>query len=145
MKKVFSLASVTLTINNENFGNVTIGGGGKLLGSVSYSFRNNLFDVTSTADGGAAVSFNKSLAGDVSLSLRQTAEKIDELSEFIKKCRTEPEKAEATITCRDGSGNINFVANGCFPNKIPENTMGETPGDRTFGFVCCEIIPGEAK
>ena len=145
MKKVFSLASVNLTIDNEYFGQITISGGGKLLGSVGYSFANNLFDVTSTADGGAAVSFNKSLAGSVSISFTQTSPKIDEITDFILKCRNEPEKAEATITCRDNSGNINFFANGAFPSKLPDNSMGESPSSRSFSFECCEIIIGEAR
>lgn len=145
MKRVFSLASVNATIENEYFGQITIGGGGKLLGTISYDYDNSLFDITSTADGGAAVSFNKSLAGKVSISFRQTAPKIDELTDFIMKCRTEPEKAESTITCRDNSGNINFYATGVFPTRIPSNSMGERIGDRTFDFGCCEINPGEAR
>lgn len=144
-KKVFSLASVTLTIENGTFGTITIGGGGNLLGTVGYAYDNSLFSVDSTADGGAAVSFNNSLAGTVDISLKQTASKIDEMCEFIMKCRTQPEVAESIITCRDKSGNINFVANGSFPAKIPANSMSERVSDRTFNFVSCEIVPGEAQ
>ena len=143
MKKVFSLASVNLTITTGRGDQISVGGGGKLLGTVGYDYDNPLFSVTSTADGGAAVSFNKSLAGTISLSFKQTAPTIDILTDYIKWCRENPEKAEATFTCRDNSGNINFEANGVFPAKIPSNNVGENIGERSFNFAACEIIPGE--
>jgi hypothetical protein len=145
MKKVFSLASVTLTINTGRGDQITIGGGGKLLGSVGYSYdSSSMFDISTTADGGAAVSFNKSLAGTISITFKQTAPTIDELVKYILWCRNNPENAEATVKCIDNSGNINFTATGVFPKSIPQNTVSDSAGDRTFDFAACEIIPEEA-
>lgn len=142
-KNVYSLASVTLDISNPNYDEkLSIGGNGALLGTVEYSFNNNLFTIESSADGGSAVSFNNSLAGAVSISLTQTSAKIEKLIKFILWCRENPTEAESTITCYDVANNINFVARGVFPTKIPGNSVSERIGSRRFDFGACEIVVG---
>lgn len=141
MNKVFSLASVNVTINTQRGDQIVIGGGGKLLGTVSYSYDNSLFDIFSTADGGAGATFNKSLAGKITFDFKQTSPLIDTLTDYILWCRANPEKAEATVKCTDNSGNINFSATGVFPSSIPDNSVTETAGNRSFKFGACEIIP----
>lgn len=143
MKKVFSLSNVNVTLTTGRGDQISIGGGGKLLGTVSYEYDNSLFDITTSADGGAAVSFNKSLAGTITFDFKQTAPTISVLVDYIMWCRNNPDKAEASLTCRDDSGNIPFSANGVFPNNIPGNTVSETVGNRSFKFKACEIIPEE--
>lgn len=141
MKRIFSLASVNVTITTGRGDQISIGGGGKLLGSVSYTYDNSLYSVSSTADGGAAVGLNRSMAGTISFDFKQTAPIINILTEYFIYCRNNPEKAEASMECRDSFGNINFTATGVFPSKLPGNTMGETVGNRTFEFSACEIEP----
>ena len=41
--KVFSLSTVNVIITNKNFGQITIGGAGKLLGNVRYGYANEMF------------------------------------------------------------------------------------------------------
>lgn len=137
--KVLSLADVVLTITNDIKGVITIGGGGKQVGSVSYSFIRAPFAVMDTADGGAAVSHNRSKAGTVTLSLQQTSPHIGELVDYIRWARDNPYQAESSIVIRDQSGVIACTAVGCFPSSFPDNAVGDTLSNRTFTWGCVEI------
>lgn len=137
--KVLSLADVVLTITNDVKGVITIGGGGKQVGSVSYTYLQSPFTVKDTADGGAAVSHNRSKAGGISLSLQQTSPHIGELIDFIRWARDNPYQAESSIVIRDQSGLIACTADGCFPSAFPDNTIGDSLSDRTFTWSCVEI------
>lgn len=145
-EKVFSLSSVMVTISNNDFGNTTfgykmsLGGGGKLIGSIKYSYAKDLFTQETTADGGAVVSFNKSLAGTISIDITQTSVYIPQLVEFVNWCRNNPEKAFSQITITDTAGNIQCTANNVTPVRIPDNTISGTAGSRTFDFNAKEII-----
>lgn len=143
--KTISLASFVLTLNNPNRGDqINIGGGGKLIGNVTYSYENNMFSITSTADGGVVGSHNASLAGNVAIQFTQTSPDIDNLVNYILWCRSNPDLAgDATISAKDSSGVFAFTASGCLPQKIPDNTMQETAATRSFVFLCAELIPNE--
>lgn len=143
MAKVFSLTTVTVVIENESKGAITIGGAGKLVGSVSYSFNDDNFSMSSTPDGGYVASFNGSKAGTISIAFRQTSSHIAELTEFVSWCKSNPALANSKITISDTLGNIACIANGVFPVKQPDNSVSATVGDRTFDFVAGEIIPEE--
>lgn len=138
---VFSLSSVVLTINNPNRGLITIGGGGKLVGSIGYSFKDSMFTQETTADGGAVVSFNKSKAGSVTVDITQTSPIIKDLVDYLLWCREHPELAFADIECRDATGNLEFSATGVTPVSIPGNTVGSTATSRSFTFNAVEINP----
>lgn len=141
--KVFSLTTVTVVIENETKGNITIGGAGKLIGSVGYSYSNQMFTMDSTPDGGYVSNFNGSLSGTVSIVIKQTSSHIPELTDFIKWCRSNPGLANSKITITDSLGNIGCVANGVFPVNIPSNSVSGQAQDRTFEFVAGEIIAEE--
>ena len=141
--RVLSLASVTITIINETYGRISLGGGGKLIGSISYSFQESAFGMTPSADGGASIAHNKSDAGTISIAFSQTAPQIPDLIRFVRWCKENPHLAESTMTARDLTGNIPFQANGVFPEKIPDNTVGSNVSERTFNFLSTEIIPEE--
>ena len=142
---VYSLADVHITIMNDSTGEqIALGGGGENLGSVGYSYDRNIFNMNVTPDGGATVSVNKSKAGTIELSFTQGCPYIAELTRYFNWCRENYTKAAATITGADSVGNINFNAINCFPVKIPNNTMGETPTERTFEFKATQIDSLEA-
>ena len=141
--KVFSLTTVTVVIENDTKGNITIGGAGKLVGSVAYDYTENMFTMDSTPDGGYVSNFNGSKAGTISIAIKQTSSHIPELTDFIQWCRSNPELAMSKVTITDTLGNIACTANGVFPNKIPGNTVGRDAQDRTFEFVAGEIISEE--
>lgn len=143
MAKLFSLTTVTVVIENNLLGNITIGGAGKLLGSVSYSYDDDLFSMESTPDGGYVGNFNGSKKGKFTIRFKQTSSHIAELTEYINKCRDNPEQAMATLRITDSLGNIAATGNGVFPVRIPENTISESVGERAFEFVAGEIISEE--
>lgn len=143
MAKVFSLSTVTVVIANDIKGTITIGGAGKLVGSISYSFNDDNFSMESTPDGGAVASFNGSKAGTIALDFKQTSSHIPELTDFITWCKSNPQNAASKITISDPLGNIACIANYVFPAKQPDNTVGATAGNRTFNFIAGEIIPNE--
>lgn len=142
MVRVYSLTTVTVTLINRNNGaKITIGGNNNTVGNISYDFSNSMFGLESTPDGGAAVSFNKSKAGTINITFKQTSPKIQELTEFLKWCWQNPKLAESTLTIQDTLGIVQCEANGVFPDKYPGNSAGPTAGDRAFGFIASEINP----
>ena len=145
MARVFSLTTVTVVIENDTKGSITLGGAGKLVGSVSYAFSDAAFTMDSTPDGGYVSSFNGSKAGTISITIKQTSSHIPELTDFVTWCRSNPSLANSKITISDTLGNIACVANGVFPERQPNNTANATASDRTFTFVAGEIIPEERE
>ena len=142
--KVVSLASANITINNSNRGDIiSFGGGGKQIGSISYGFTDNIFDMSTTKDGGYAASHSASRAGTITISFSQTSEHIDTLCEYILWCRDNPELAGAGITIADSTGIINMEAKDCVPQNDPQNELGESITNRQFTFLCGVIIPKE--
>lgn len=143
--KTISLASFTLTINNSQRGDqISIGGGGKLIGTCTYEYQQNIFTMVATADGGVAASHNAAKFANVSITFTQTSPDIDTLVNFILWCSANPDLAGYTnITARDATGIFAFNAVGCLPAMIPGNTMGDTPQQRTFTFHCAELTPNE--
>ena len=142
--KVISLASANITINNPNRGDlISFGGGGKQLGSISYSFESDIFSRTTTPDGGYAFSHNASKAGTVTITFTQTSSHIPTLAEYILWCRDNPDLAAAKILVTDSTGIINFEAVDCLPIKYPDNELGESANTRQFQFACGVISPKE--
>lgn len=145
MAKVYSLTTVTVVIDNPSYsgGLITIGGAGKLIGTVGYSFKNDAFGMDSAPDGGYVANFNGSKEGSISIQIKQTSSHIPELTDFITWCRENPAQAESKITISDTLGNIACTGNGAFPRKQPDNSVSDTAGNRIFEFVVGEIIPEE--
>lgn len=139
MAKVFSLTTVTVVIENDTKGNITLGGAGKLVGSIGYEYDKSIFEMDSTPDGGYVGNFNGSKSGTISIAIKQTSSHIAELTDFIQWCRSNPALAMSKITITDTLGNIACSANGVFPTKIPGNTVGESAANRSFDFVAGEI------
>ena len=139
MAKVFSLTTVTVVIENATKGNITIGGAGKMVGSVGYRYSNDIFSMDTTPDGGYVGNYNGSKAGSINIKLKQTSSHIPELTDFIQWCRSNPQLAMSNITVTDSLGNIACSASGVLPVKIPDNDASERAGDRTFEFLAGEI------
>ena len=147
--KVYSLAKVAGTLQNDNYGNVNVGaislgGGGKLVDTIQYRFNSDMFSLSCSPDGGAAVAHNNDRSGSISFSIKQTSPHIPILSEYFKWCWDHPEQAEATLVIRDETGNIAFQANGVYPSRFPGNSVSGNVGDRTFEFTAAQIIPQES-
>lgn len=142
--KVISLASMNVSIVNDNYDElISFGGGGKQIGSASYGFSNNIFSMDSSADGGYSVSHNASKSGNFSFSIQQTSPVVDTLCKYILWCRDNPELASATITVSDSTGIINATGIDCVPTTYPENALGDSAQSRTFTFAAGIITPQE--
>jgi len=142
--KIVSLASTNITINNTNRGDIiSFGGAGKMIGEVKYDFAEEMFNIENAPDGGYAFGHNAAKNGTVSIQFLQTCPHIDTLIEYFLWCRDNPELAAAGITITDSTGVIDMEAKNCLPVKIPENVVGSSPANRTFEFICGEILPKE--
>ena len=143
--KTISLASFNLTLNNPNRGDlIQIGGGGKLIGSVTYSYQQDMFGMTATADGGVVATHNASKFATVSITFTQTSPDIDTLQNYILWCSDNPDLAGAAgITAKDASGVFAFKATGCIPQRIPDNEMSDSATTRQFVFLCASLVPNE--
>lgn len=141
--KVLSLAAVNMTITNPTKGQISIGGGGKQVGSVAYQHSQEAYTMQASPDGGAAFSHNASKAGTITISIQQTSEYAALLADFCMFCWNNPANAASTITITDATGNISCVASNCFPRQYPGVTVGGTVGERTFDFLSDNIDPKE--
>lgn len=140
MAKLVSLSTVSLTINNPNYEQIVIGGGGKMVGSVKMSRTNDAFSMEGSPDGGYAVGYSKNRLGSFSIQLSQASSIVARLTRFINWCEANPNLAESTITVTDTLGNIQGFGSGVFPNKIPDNEVGDSLGSRTFDFMAGNIV-----
>ena len=142
--KVISLASMNVSIVNDNYDElISFGGGGKQIGSASYSFTNDMFRMNTSADGGYSVSHNASKSGTVSIDIQQTSPVVDTLCKYILWCRDNPELASATITISDSTGIINVTGVDCVPTSYPGNSVGESAATRNFSFAVGVLTPQE--
>lgn len=134
MSKLVSLSTVQVIITNPNYEQITIGGNGSMVGSVSMSRSNAAFGVTGYADGSYAASYTKNRTGSVSIQLSQASSLVARLTKFVNWCEANYNLAESTITVLDSMGNIQGYASGVYPDKLPDNTVGESVQNRTFEF-----------
>jgi hypothetical protein len=141
--RVVSLAAVNVSIKNDAYGNISIGGGGKMVGSIAYEYENNIFNIESTPDGGAAASHNASKAGSITITIKQTSPQIKELNDFIRWCWDNPTEAVSAITINDNTQNMVAFANDVLPQKLPNNTISETTNDRQYTFLAGTIITSD--
>lgn len=139
MAKVFSLTTVAVVITNPIYGQLTIGGAGKMVGSIGYSYNEDAFSIDHTPDGGYVANYNNDKSGEINFSMKQTSAHIQELTDFINWCRNNPTNAMSTLKITDPLGNIAMSAAGVLPTKIPDNSISESLGDRSFRFLAGEI------
>ena len=145
--RVLSLAKVSVSIENSELGklsfgankSISISGGGNSLGSIGYAYENEIFKITSTADGGAAASHNASKAATVTIAIKPTSPVIKELNDFIRWCWVNPTQAASKLTIIDETGNICATAYNILPKKIPDNTVNEEIGERSFDFITPDL------
>lgn len=145
MAKVFSLTTVSVIITNTVYGQITIGGAGKMVGSVRYAYDKDAFSMESTPDGGYVANFNNDKSGSIEIDIKQSSSHVVELTNYINWCRNNPSQAMSSIKITDPLGNIACSANGVWPTKIPDNGVTESVGDRNFKFIAGEIISEETN
>lgn len=139
MAKLVSLTTASVVINNPNYEQIIIGGNGQLVGEISMSRAKAAFSVEGSPDGGYVASFVKDHSGTVEISISQSSSLIGRLRKFINWCESNPNLAESTITVLDTLGNMQGYAEGVFPDKIPDNRLGESATNRTYTFNAGKI------
>lgn len=139
MAKLFSLSTVTVTISNPNYEQIVIGGNASMVGNISMSRSKAAFSMVGSPDGGWAAGYQKDRTGEVSVSISQSSSLIARLTRFFNWCEANPNLAESTISVADSLGNIQGFASGVFPDKIPDNSVGESVSTRTFSFMAGNI------
>lgn len=145
MAKVFSLTTVSVIITNDIYGQITIGGAGKLLGSVKYGYDADAFSLDTTPDGGYVANYNNSKSGYVEVDFKQTSSHIVEMTDFVNWCRSNPKNAASTLKIVDSLGNIACSAAGVYPTRIPDNSVSESAGSRTFRLIAGELESEEVN
>lgn len=144
MVKVVSLSTVSVTISNPHYEQIVVGGAGgatgQLVGQVSMSRDRDAFSVEGAPDGGYFATFSKNRVGSFDIQVSQSSELIGRLERFINWCEANPNLAESTISVTDMLGNMQGYGKGVFPNRIPNNTIGERASSRTFSFVAGEVV-----
>lgn len=139
MAKLVSLTTASVVINNPNYEQIIIGGNGQLVGSISMKRNNPSFSVEGSIDGGYVASYKKDHSGSLEVEISQSSSLIGRLRKFINWCEANPNLAESTITVLDTLGNMQGYAEGVFPDKIPDNSLGDSAGQRTYTFNCGKI------
>lgn len=139
MAKIVSLSTVTVTINNPSYEQIVIGGNGRLVGNVSMSRSKAAFSVQGSPDGGYVAGYSKDRTGSFSIQISQSSSLINRLTKFMNWCEANPNLAESSITVMDSLGNIQGYGSGVFPDKIPENSIGDSVSTRTFNFIAGNI------
>ena len=143
--RVYSLTTVNLVITNPTYGQITIGGGGKLVGQLSYNYNANIFDMEGSPDGGYVVNFQRNKTGQIQVSVNQTSPHIRELNEFAQWCSANPELSDSNMKITDSLGNIALSANGVYIQQIAPNQIGATASQRQYTFLAGEINVEEGR
>ena len=134
MAKLVSLTTVSVVINNPNYEQIVIGGNSQMVGNITMSRANSAFSITSTVDGGYAASFSKDRSGTITIEISQASSLVGRLRKFINWCEANPNLAESTISVLDTLGNLKGYAEGVFPDKIPDNSLGDSVSTRNYTF-----------
>lgn len=134
----FDLASVVVTIKNPTIGTITLSGGSNKE-SILTRRTNDLFSIEGSADGGNAVSANRNKAGEIEITINQTSRNIGDLTDFANFCQENPELAPSTIEIKDAFGVIKSRAEDVHPINLPDNTVGQTAGMRTFRYLTAKL------
>lgn len=135
MAKLFSLATVSVIITNPNYEQIIVGGNSNMVGSVRMARSVAAFSMQGYADGGYVAGFSKNRTGEFDITISQSSSMVARLTKFINWCEANPNLAESTITVMDSLGNIAGYGSGVFPDKLPDNTVGESVSNRTFSFM----------
>lgn len=141
----YSLADYILTIkpNELNaqavFGNdISIGGEGDYVGSISLSRQNDMWSTTTFTTGAWIHNKNLSRSGSVSVQLNQLAPQV---GRFIQLCNVYygSDYEGFTLTLTDSEQNQIAECIDCYITGIPEQTFGDNAADQTWKFTCGQI------
>ena len=143
MAELYSLSKVSVIITNPTFGQIIIADGGNK-DSIEIRRTNEGFTKEDSADGPSVFTHNASKAGESEIILKQTSRFIPDLTNFYNFCQAHPELAASTMEIKDVFGVVNTRLEDMFPNKLADNSIGQTAGTRAFGYICNKLDMQEA-
>ena len=136
---VYSLADVTVIIDNPNVGRCVISkeGGGRL----TINHTGDLSSHTTTATGYVVVNKLHSVAGSTSLEMPQNSPSDKYLRKLIKFLKTAPtdQFALTNMTVNDPAGEKVITMTGLTPQRWPDENYDQVSSNRGYVFLAAEI------
>lgn len=141
----YSLANYILTIKSNNvnaqaiFGNdISIGGEGSYVGSITFSRQTEMWSTSGFATGGWIHNKNLDRHGTVDVELSQLAPQV---GRFIQLCNVyyASDYEGFTLTLTDSEQNQIVECIDCYITKIPNQVFGESAASQTWSFTCGQI------
>lgn len=140
----YSLAKYILTISANDpriydiFKELTIGGDGSLVGSVTFSRTPTMYETTSFATGGYVHNKNLSKVGTVSLSISQLAKNVGKLI-AVSEAFFGGDYDGFTLTLTTNEGEKVASAIDCYIQKTPDQSFESQASQQTWSFTCGEV------
>ena len=136
---VYSLADVTVTVNNPSVGQCVVSkeGGGRLV----INRNGDLSSHTMTATGYVVVNKMRNVAGSISLEMPQNSPSdkyFRKLIKFLTNASTD-QFALTTITINDPAGEKVITGTGMTPQRWPDDNYDQTSSTRNYVFLTAEI------
>lgn len=142
--KRYALANYIVTITvpsalSDMFSDITIGGQGKAIGSISVNRQGSIYSVKGYATGGYVFDKNLNRTGSVSISINQMSDEVVKLIRLFNAYYA-GDYDGMTISIKDNLNN-KTVANciDCMPSSIPNQSFGESAADQEWSLDCGEI------
>ena len=143
----YSLADhvVTITLpesvatNAGISGNISIGGEGSYMGSITVSRPTALYTTEGDSTGSWVHSKNLNKTGTVSIELNQLAPQIETLKNLFKIYEKSSTITEGmTLTITEGDETV-AVCNDCYVDKMPDQVFGDTASKQNWTLTCGQV------
>ena len=140
----YSLANYILSVqpNDESlrslFSNISIGGEGSALDSISISVGDTLWETSSFATGAWVHDKNLARTGTVTISISQLSDRV---AKFKQMCNVffNGEYDGFTLSLVDNQGVKVCTCIDCYITKIPDQSFGAKAANQSWSFTCGEI------
>ena len=140
----YSLANYILSIQPNDatlrtmFSNVSIGGEGSAIDSITITLNDNLWKTTSFATGAWVHDKHLGRTGTATISISQLSDRV---AKFKQMCNIffNGEYDGFTLSLVDNTGNKVCTCADCYIQKIPDQEFKDTAQMQTWTFTCGEI------
>lgn len=141
----YSLANYILTIKSDDpnasqiFGDdISIGGEGDAIGSISFSREGSMWSTESFSTGAWIHNKNLSRVGTAEIEISQLAPQV---AKFIQICNVYYGSDYKGFTLSLTDTEQNPIAEGidCYITKVPEQNFGSSAGRQTWSFTCGQV------
>lgn len=140
----YSLSDYKVSIKTKDpalysiFREITIGGEGSALDSITINTTNNLWDTTGFPTGGWVHNKNLSRVGTATISINQLSASV---AKFKQLCNVYygGDYEGVTLSVTDADNNEVASCEDCFIQKIPEQAFGATAANQAWVFTCGKV------